>query len=54
MMAMVERWRALVREYRQIKSPAEDLMDVVSALLFTLGTLALGLGIAALTGGSHG
>jgi hypothetical protein len=54
MIRLLAHWRELRREYRQIKSLADDLSDIVSALLFTLGTLAFALGVAALIGGSHG
>lgn len=53
-MSLLQRWLEVAADYRQIKTLGEDHEDVVAAILFTIGTLACGLGIAAIIGGFHG
>lgn len=53
-MNLLDRWTQLMAQYREEKSLVDDVVDVVSAVLFTIGSLAIGLGIAAIVGGAHG
>lgn len=52
-MRVLQRWRGVIEDYSAITSAAEDREDLFAAILFTIGTLACGLGIAAIIGGFH-
>lgn len=54
MSGLISRWRELIVQYRAEVSLGRDYLDIVSALLFTLGALSFGIGVAALFGGSNG
>jgi hypothetical protein len=51
---MLSAWSQLLAVDHDEAPLSADRMDIVSAVLLTLGTLALAIGVAALLGGSHG
>lgn len=53
-MRVLQRCREIFEDYCEVSPDAHDGADLVSAILLTIGVLALGMSIAAIIGGSNG
>lgn len=53
MNGLLQKWREVAADYRQLKTIAEDHEDIVWALIFTIGTLACSAFVASIMGGHY-